>query len=234
MTAEPTTILIVDDEPSLREFVGITLKLGGFRVLFAPDGQGVPHIVLHDKPQLVVMDVSMPSVSGVEALRQLRALGSTVPVIMLTGRDEDDARYSAFEAGADDYLLKPFKARELVARVTAVLRRTQAKPGQPDPGLVLNIGDLTLVPGNHSVSVAGREVILTRTEYALLLTLARGAGRVFTPAELLSCVWGPEYRDQAEILRTNMYRLRQKLETDPRQPQHLRTRTGVGYYLAAA
>jgi DNA-binding response OmpR family regulator len=153
---------------------------------------------------------------------------------MLTGRDEDDAKYAAFEAGADDYLLKPFKARELVARVTAVLRRTQSKPGQPDPGLVLSIGDLTLVPGNHSVTVGGREVTLTRTEYALLLTLARGAGRVFTPAELLSRVWGPEYRDQAEILRTNMYRLRQKVEADPRQPQHLRTRTGVGYYLAAA
>jgi DNA-binding response OmpR family regulator len=234
VTAEPTTILIVDDEPGLRDFVGVTLKLAGFRVLFAPDGAGVPQMVLHAKPQLVVMDLSMPAVSGLEALRQLRALGSTVPVVMLTGRDEDDARYSAFDAGADDYLLKPFKARELVARVTAVLRRTQVKPSDADPGLVLCIGDLTLVPSNHSANVGGREVVLTRTEYALLLTLARAAGRVFTPAELLSRVWGPEYCDQAEILRTNMYRLRQKLEANPRQPRHLRTRTGVGYYLAAA
>jgi len=233
MTPEPATILVVDDEPGLREFVGVTLKLAGYRPVLASDGAQVADIVIRDHPDLVVMDYSMPTMSGVEALQQLRVLGSAVPVIMLTARDEHDDKLAAFNAGADDYLTKPFNARELVARVAAVLRRTRAAAGEPDPGQVVAVGELTLVPGNHTVSVGGREVTLTRTEYALLLTLARSAGRVFTPAELLSRVWGPEYRDQAEILRTNMYRLRQKLEADPSAPRRIRTRPGVGYYLAA-
>ncbi|HEY3060900.1 MAG TPA: response regulator transcription factor [Chloroflexota bacterium] len=233
MTREPATILVVDDEPGLREFVGVTLKLAGYRPILASDGAQVAELVIRDQPHLVLMDYSMPSMSGLEALQQLRALGSEVPVIMLTARDEHDDKLAAFNAGADDYLTKPFNARELVARVAAVLRRTRTEGGGADPGQVLAVGELTLVPGNHSVSVGGREVILTRTEYALLLTLARAVGRVFTPAELLSRVWGPEYRDQAEILRTNMYRLRRKVEADPSAPRHIRTRPGVGYYLAA-
>jgi len=227
------SILVVDDEPGLREFVSVTLKLAGFRPLLVGDGAQVADSVLRDKPDLVLMDLTMPSMSGLAALKHLRGLGSSVPVIMLTARDQQTDKIEAFDAGADDYLVKPFNARELVARVSAVLRRTRSTAADAAAEQVFAVGELTLVPGNHTAVVAGREVALTRTEYALLLSLARGAGRVFTPAELLVRVWGPEYRDQPEILRTNMYRLRQKLELDPSQPRHLCTRSGVGYYLAA-
>jgi DNA-binding response OmpR family regulator len=227
------TILVVDDNRPLREFVGVTLRAAGYQVALLPDGEGVAEYVAQHGPRLVVMDINMPTISGLEALRHLRERGSSVPVIMLTACDEDQDKLNAFEAGADDYLVKPFNARELVARIAAVLRRVSPEPAEPTPEQVLHIGELRLRPREHTVLVGEKAVNLTRTEYALLLTLAQGAGRVFTPAELLSRVWGPEYRDQAEILRTNMYRLRQKLEADPKQPRHLRTRPGVGYYLAA-
>jgi DNA-binding response OmpR family regulator len=233
-TSEPITLLIVDDDASLREFVGVTLRVSGYHVLFAADGEDVPDLVVEQQPRLVIMDITMPGISGLEALRRLRSIGSDVPVIMLTGRGEDDDKLAAFEAGADDYLTKPFSSRELVARVAAVLRRARLAATDPEAASILQVGPLTLIPGNHSATIQDREVSLTRTEYALLLILARHPGRVFTPAELLTRVWGAEYRDQAEILRTNMYRLRQKLEVGqhPRQPRYLRTRPGVGYYFS--
>jgi DNA-binding response OmpR family regulator len=221
-------ILVVDDERRLREFLAVTLRSAGYDVALAADGTDLDP----NTADLVVMDVSMPGRTGLEVLRDMRTAGSHTPVIMLTACDDDDSKLAAFEAGADDYLTKPFNARELVARVGAVLRRAQ-HTREPESSPIVAVGELTLTPSNHAVTVSGRSVNLTRTEYDLLLTLARGAGRVFTPAELLSRVWGPEFSEQAEILRTNMYRLRQKLETDPRQPRHLRTRPGIGYYLAA-
>jgi DNA-binding response OmpR family regulator len=226
------TLLVVDDDASIREFVGLTLRLGGYHVVFASDGQEVPDLVAHAQPRMLVMDISMPGLSGIDALRRLRDLGNDVPVIMLTARGADDDKLTAFEAGADDYLTKPFSAKELVARVGALLRRAKLAATEPPPSTVITVGPLTLEPGTHSARMSDRELGLTRTEYALLLTLARQPGRVFTPAELLTRVWGLEYRDQAEILRTTIYRLRQKLEDDPRQPRHLCNRAGVGYYFS--
>jgi two-component system, OmpR family, KDP operon response regulator KdpE len=230
--SQDTTLLVVDDDTKVREFVGLTLRLGGYQVLFADDGEGVPEMVIRQRPRMVVMDISMPVVTGIDALRRLRSLGSDVPVIMLTARGSDEDKLAAFDAGADDYLVKPFSARELVARVGAVLRRARLSLDGPEADTVVYVGPLILVPGNHTATINDRDVSLTRTEYALLLLLARAPERVFTPAELLGKVWGPEYRDQAEILRTNIYRLRQKLEEDPKQPRYLRTRTGVGYYFS--
>jgi DNA-binding response OmpR family regulator len=232
--AEPdrTTLLVVDDDTRVREFVGLTLRLGGYQVLFAEDGEGVSEMVLRDHPRMVVMDISMPRVSGIEAVQRLRTLGSDVPVIMLTARGSDDDKLAAYAAGADDYLVKPFSARELVARVGAVLRRTNQSANEAAALPVVYLGPLTLIPGNHTATIHKRSIVLTRTEFALLLAFAHAPERVFTPAELLVKVWGPEYRDQAEILRTNVYRLRHKLEDDPRQPCHLRTRAGIGYYFS--
>jgi two-component system response regulator VicR len=228
----PIKLLIVDDDPALRDFVGLTLRLGGYDVVFAADGESVVETVIRLRPSMVIMDVIMPGVTGLEALRRLRALGSDVPVIMLTARGADDDKLAAFEAGADDYLVKPFSSKELVARVGALLRRARLAVAEPDEMKIVAAGPLTLVPGSYLARMHDREVALTRTEYALMLILARQPGRVFTPAELLTRVWGAEYRDQAEILRTNIYRLRQKLEEDPRQPRYLRTRAGVGYYFS--
>jgi DNA-binding response OmpR family regulator len=224
-------LLIVDDDAALRQFVGTTLKLEGHHVSFAEDGQGLVECVAQEKPHLVILDVVMPGRSGLEALRDLRAAGKSVPVILLTARDEDADKFAGFEAGADDYLVKPFNSRELIYRVAAVLRRAQPET-MPTDGATLAVGSLRLIPSQHAASIGDRQVHLTRTEYALLLTLARAAGRLFTPADLLTRVWGQEYRDQPEILRTNIYRLRHKLEDNPRQPKYLKTRPGVGYYLS--
>ncbi len=226
------TILVVDDDARLRRFVGETLQMEGYGVEFAADGEEVERMVAERRPDLVVMDVVMPGISGLEALRRLRAMRRTLPVIMLTARDDEEDKVQALRDGADDYLVKPFSARELVARVQAVLRRTRGAADDHELQ-VLQVGPLILYPGSRAAMVGERKIDLTRTEYALLLTLVRGAGRVFTPADLLTRVWGAEYRDQGEILRTNIYRLRQKLETDPRHPRYLRTRNGVGYFFAS-
>jgi two-component system KDP operon response regulator KdpE/two-component system response regulator VicR len=230
---EPVSLLVVDDDPALREFVATALRLEGYRVVLAPNAEHLAQLITDERPQLVVMDVVMPGLNGVEALRLLRETGAEVPIIMLTARDEDEDKLAAFHAGADDYLVKPFNARELVARVGAVLRRTRSPAAEAEPGRVVAVGPLRLVTSRHAATLDGKPLSLTRTEYVLLLTLARSPGRVFTSADLLTRVWGPEYRDQAEILRTNIYRLRQKLESDPRHPRYLRTRQGVGYYLSA-
>jgi two-component system KDP operon response regulator KdpE len=190
------TVLVVVDDRAIREFVGLSLRANGYDVLFAALGDHVAETVLERRLRLVILDAAMPTVSGIEALRQIRSTGSDVPVIVLTARGDDEIRLAAED-------LNSAKAIE--------------------------VGALKLIPAHHAATMHGHEVSLTRTEYALLLTLARSAGRIYSPAELLTRVWGPEYRDQAEILRTHIYRLRQKLEEDPRQPRHLRTRTGLGY-----
>jgi DNA-binding response OmpR family regulator len=160
-------------------------------------------------------------------------VGSDVPVVMLTALGADQDKLEAFEAGADDYLVKPFSARELVARVGALLRRTRlavtSEKARPAP---LQAGPFTINPDAQTVQLEQDEIDLTPIEYALLQTLVRAPGRIFTESELLTRVWGQEYRDQAEILRTTMHRLRQKLEEDPTQPRYLCTRTGVGYYFS--
>jgi DNA-binding response OmpR family regulator len=231
-TQDPIPVLVVDDDRGIREFVGVTLRLAGYQPILISDGDGVPTAVEAEDPKLVVMDVTMPGLSGIQALRRLRESGSELPVIMLTARGDDDAKLSAFEAGADDYLVKPFNARELVARVGAVLRRARLSPSGAEADADVTAGALTLRPSDRTARVDDRSVVLTKTEYMLLVTLARSPGRVFTPPELLSRVWGAEYRDQPEILRTNVYRLRKKLEDDATHPRHLKTRAGIGYYLS--
>ena len=225
-------LLVIDDDPALRQCLGVALEMAGYHVAFASDGVDLLDRVAREQPHLLVLDVVMPRVDGLEALRALREAGSSLPVILLTARDEDADKIAGFEAGADDYLVKPFNTRELVFRVAALLRRVRPASPAPSPAALV-VGSLRVLPSQHAASVGDRQVSLTRTEYALLLTLARSAGNVFAPADLLTRVWGPAYRDQTEILRTNIYRLRQKLEDDPRQPRYVRTRPGVGYYLSA-
>lgn len=227
------TVLVVDDDARLRRFVGETLEMEGFGVRFADDGEAVERSVAEHHPDAIILDIVMPGLSGFDALRRLRASRQQVPVIMLTARDDEDDKIRALRDGADDYLVKPFSARELVARVNAVLRRTRGALLEESETRTLRVGPVTLFPGSRSATVGERSIELTRTEYTLLLTFLRAPGRVFTPADLLTRVWGPEYRDQGEILRTNIYRLRQKLEEDPRTPRYLRTRLGVGYFFAS-
>jgi DNA-binding response OmpR family regulator len=226
-------VLVVDDDPRTLHLVASVLQRAGFSVLQADDGDVVVRLVRAHEPDLVVLDLMMQRMSGLEALRALRAAGLDVGVVILTGAGEEDLALQAFEAGADDYVTKPFPARVLVARIKAVLRRAQRASPDDQAEPQERAGDVVLDPLTHQAIVEGRSVPLSPTEYQLLRTLIRGAGRVFTAAELLTRVWGKEYVGQDEIVRANIYRLRRKLERVPSQPRYIQGRRGVGYHFAA-
>ncbi len=226
------SILIVDDDPAVREVVRQVLTLEGYAVIEAATGQaGVRTWEQHDPP-LVILDIVMPGMSGLQVLEHIRQRGAT-PVIMLTRKTSEDDKVRAFELGADDYLSKPFSSRELVVRVKAVLRRTHGQRPTTSPA-ELSAGDLYLDLDAHHAAIGARTVVLSRTEWQILAELARTPGRVLSHAQLLTAVWGPEYADDAQLLRCAIYRLRQKLEPDPAQPTYLRAARDAGYWLAAS
>ncbi|HEY3058484.1 MAG TPA: response regulator transcription factor [Chloroflexota bacterium] len=224
------TVLVVDDDPRLRHLVEILLRGNGFRVEAADDGDVLVSTVRRVQPDLVLLDLKMERLGGLEALRALRAAEDEVPVIILSAAGEESLVLQAFEAGADDYITKPFLVRVLLARIGAVLKRARrAAPAAAGAGAVLTLDPLT-----HSARVGGRAVSLSPKEYQLLRILVRGAGHVFTASELLEQVWGSEYAGQDEIVRANIYRLRQKLEPEPGEPRYILGRRGVGYYVLGA
>jgi two-component system response regulator RegX3 len=225
-------ILVVDDDRRLRFIVSQVLERAGYTVIEATDGGDVVPIGLKSEVQLVVLDLNMPGISGLAALRSLRAARQDIGVIVLTGSHEESDLVEALATGADDYVTKPFQSRELLARVGAVLRRVRGAAPPVGDNEQVQVGGVTLDTMKRSVSVDGRECTLTRTECEILSVLMLHPGQVFEPADLLRRVWGPESADQPDLLRTNVYRLRQKLETDPRHPHHLRTRSGGGYFFA--
>jgi DNA-binding response OmpR family regulator len=222
-------ILIVEDEPSIAEVVALYLKRAGFEATVAPDGQVALKEIGRSLPDLVVLDLMLPRVDGLEVMRQLRAVSET-PVIMLTARRSEVDRIAGLEMGADDYVIKPFSAQELVSRVRAVLRRTRAsREGQSTDEQPLVYDGLTIDPSSRAVFVAGREQSLTAREFDLLLALARRPRHVFARAQLLQSVWGTaEFIDPSTVT-VHIRRLREKLELDPGQPRLIRTVWGVGY-----
>jgi DNA-binding response OmpR family regulator len=225
------SVLVVDDDPRLRHLVELILTTDGFTCVMADDGDQVLAAVREHRPDLVLLDLKMRRVSGVDALQRLRRAGEDVPVIILTAVGEESLILRAYEAGADDYVTKPFLAKVLLARIRAVLRRTRLDQ-EPVARSGERVGDVMLDPVTQHASINGRRVALSPTEYGLLRTLMQGVGRVFTPAELLRRVWGPAYAGQDEIVRSNIYRLRHKVEPSPSQPRYIRGRRGVGYYFA--
>jgi two-component system KDP operon response regulator KdpE len=224
---ESRLILVVDDEPRMIRFIRMNLELEGYHVIEASDGIQTLEQVRKHLPDLVIMDVMMPRMDGFEALRLLREI-STVPVILLTVKDEEEDRIHGLELGADDYITKPFSPRELVSRVNAVLRR--ADWPAPTPRSVLQIDDRLSVDFNrHQVIVDGERVDLRPTEYRLLSHLIQNAGWVVPHETLLAKVWGYEYRDETHYLRLYINYLRQKIEQDPSNPQYIMTERGIGY-----
>ncbi|MHB0868276.1 MAG: response regulator transcription factor [Chloroflexota bacterium] len=224
-------VLVVDDEPKLVKLVRAVLEADGFGVLTAANGEEALRQAEEAQPDLVLLDVLLPGqLDGFQVCRAIRE-HSPVPVIMLTAKAQENDRLRGFDAGADDYLTKPFSSRELLARVRAVLRRSRSAE-QPQGGQVITAGDLTVDLSQRRVTVKGREVVLTATEYRLLAELAQHAGKVLLHEELLSRVWGPDYRDEVEYLRAYVRYLRRKIEEDPAQPRHLISRPGIGYMLA--
>jgi DNA-binding response OmpR family regulator len=230
MNAKKETVIVADDDPRLLRLVQFNLQQASYRVLTAPDGTRALRLAESEGPDLILLDIRMPLMDGLEVCRRVRNF-STVPIIIVTAKDSEEDKVAGLDAGADDYLTKPFGAPELMARVRAVLRRAKLYSGETaEP--VFESGDLRVDFAQQLASVNGRPINLTPTEYRIVAYLARHAGRVVTQSDLLTKVWGPEYENEAHLLRVNIARLRQKVEPDPGSPRFIITRPGIGYFLA--
>jgi two-component system KDP operon response regulator KdpE len=224
-------ILIVEDEPQIRHFLNTTLTAEGYRVIEAENGQrGVTEAATH-KPDLVMVDLGLPDFDGVEVVKRIRAW-SALPILILSARSAETEKVSALDAGADDYVTKPFGVGELMARIRVALRHA-VHGGKQDTSGKLRFGSIEVDLERRLVRSDGRDVHLTPIEFRLLGCLAKHAGMVLTHRHLLREVWGPSYVDQAHYLRIYMKQLRHKLEPDPARPRFLLTETGVGYRLAS-
>jgi len=231
MTAEAERVLVVDDDPLMLRLVKTNLDREGFRVYAASKGQDALDIAAAELPDLVILDLMLPDIDGYEVCQRLRQF-SLVPVVMLTARGEQVDKLSGFEVGADDYLTKPFAPAELLARVRAVLRRTRMGDAHAHAAeAVVHCGDLTVDLVRYRVSVGDQPVRLTPTEFRLLEQLALNAGKVLSHTDLLTRVWGAEYRDDRDYLWAYVRHLRRKLERDPEHPTLIRSEPGIGYVL---
>jgi DNA-binding response OmpR family regulator len=220
------SILVVDDEPMVREVLSRYLSREGFDVWAAQDGEEALTRYARATPDLVLLDLMLPKIDGYEVFRRIREQGGRTPVIMLTAKGEETDRIVGLELGADDYVAKPFSPREVVARVRAVLRRTDA--GTSDP-VVRDLGRIAIDTGRREVTVEGRPVRLTRTEFDLLAYLASSPGTTFTRARLLEDVWDFAWDGDTATVTVHVRRIREKIESDPSEPKHLVTVWGVGY-----
>ncbi|MEZ4559681.1 MAG: response regulator transcription factor [Caldilineaceae bacterium] len=221
------TILVVDDEPSIVEIVTLYLQRAGYTVRSAADGHAALRELTAARPDLVVLDLMLPGVDGLEITRRLRAEGET-PIIMLTSRSEETDRIVGLEMGADDYVVKPFSPQELVSRVRAVLRRT-GNAAQTERAEVLRFGPVQIDPSTRLVTIDGAEIVLTAKEFDLLWMLAGHPRQVFSRTQLLDRVWGEtEYLDPSTVT-VHVRRLREKIEPDPSDPAYIQTVWGVGY-----
>ncbi|ASW55497.1 response regulator [Plantactinospora sp. KBS50] len=221
-----TRILVVDDEPQILRALRINLRARGYDVQVAPDGTSALRAAASQPPDLVVLDLGLPDLDGVEVIRGLRGW-TTVPIIVLSGRAGSEDKVSALDAGADDYVTKPFGVDELLARIRAVTRRLG--PAGPT-GPALRIGRHTVDLADRTVTRDdGTEVRLTPTQWAMLEKLLRNPGKLVSQRQLLHDVWGPEYQHETNYLRQYMAQLRRKLEDDPARPRHLITEPGMGY-----
>ncbi len=227
MDARHPTVLVVDDAKSLREFVRRNLDVRGYRVVTAVNGADALAQFQAHEIDLVILDLIMPQMDGLEVIRRLR-MTSNVPIIVLSALGEESTKIQALNRGADDYLTKPFGVGELLARVQAVLRRAQQVPQKQESPIIVR-GPIVLDRERHEVTIDGHPVNLTPTEFSLLEYLMRNAGKVLPHRAILQNVWGPEYGQEAEYLRVYIGRLRQKIEPDPNNPRYLRTERGVGY-----
>jgi two-component system response regulator RegX3 len=226
--SEPPTILVVDDEQSYRDALSVALEREGFRVETAADGPEAIAKADATRPALILLDIMLPQMSGVDVCRELRTR-SQVPIIMVTARNSEIDAVVGLEVGADDYVTKPFRLRELVARVRAALRRAPANGSDTPSVELVEVGDVRLDVARHEVFVGGKLVPLPLKEFELLELLLLNAGRVLTRDVLIDRVWGPNYYGDTKTLDVHVKRLRAKIEPDPAHPDRLVTVRGVGY-----
>jgi DNA-binding response OmpR family regulator len=221
-------ILVVDDEPQICQVLKMYFERDGFRVSTASDGYAALAAYESQQPNLVLLDLMIPQIEGLEVFRRIRAKNST-PIIMLTAKGEELDRVLGLEMGADDYIVKPFSPREVVARAKNVLRRVSEVRADEPAGKALASGDLQIDPRTHEVHVAERRVELTSKEFDLLYFLAQHPGQVFTRTQLLDRVWGYEFFGDASTVTVHVRRLREKIESNPTEPRYVTTVWGVGY-----
>lgn len=219
-------VLVVDDERAIRRYLHAALNAQGYAVFEASGGKEALNMVVADRPDLIILDLGLPDMDGVEVTRQLREW-THIPIIILSVREQDRDKIDALDAGADDYLTKPFSSGELMARMRAALRRSVQSTSEP----VFETDDLIVDLTRRQVRVSGEEILLTPTEYDLLRILVQNAGRVLTHRQLLRQVWGNAYESETHLLRVNMSNLRRKIEPDPTRPRYIITEPGVGYRL---
>jgi two-component system KDP operon response regulator KdpE len=225
MSQKPVRVLVVDDEAAIRRFLRTSLTANGYCISEAANGEEALTAVTIHRPDLIILDLGLPDIDGLEVTRRLREWNA-IPIIVLSARGQESDKIAALDAGADDYLTKPFGVGELTARLRAALRRMA-----PAAGSIFQTGELSVDLGRRLVKVGGDEVQLTPTEYDLLRVLVTHAGKVLTHRHLLRQVWGMGYEDELHMLRVNVSNLRRKIEPDPARPRYLTTEPGVGYRL---
>jgi two-component system, OmpR family, KDP operon response regulator KdpE len=227
MDEKLVTVLIVEDEQPIRRFLRPSIEAAGWRLIEAATGKAGILEASQSRPDAIILDLGLPDMDGLSVIERIREW-SQVPIIILSARGQETDKVRALDAGADDYVQKPFSVSELLARIRVALRRA-AGLGQPAADSILVAGDIRIDLARRQITRAGLEVHLTPIEYKLLTTLARNAGLVMTHRQLLKEVWGPGYSDESQYLRIYIRQLRQKLEARPAQPRHLLTEVGVGY-----
>ena len=224
MTGSNSRILVVDDEPEIRRFLRASLRAKQYEVLEASNGTQALELMTQHQPDLMILDLGLPDIDGVEVTRRIREW-SQIPIIILSVRDREKDKIEALDVGADDYLTKPFGVGELMARMRVVMRRISSEAQEP----VFAIKGLRIDLSRHQVSLADKDIPLTPTEFDLLRVLIQNAGKVITHRQLIQKVWGSGYEDESRLLRVNISNLRHKIEPDPNQPYYILTELGVGY-----
>jgi two-component system KDP operon response regulator KdpE len=219
-------VLVVDDERAIRRFLRASLTAQGYTVYEASTGREALSAVLEDRPDLIILDLGLPDPDGLEVTRQLREW-TRIPIIVLSVREGEATKVAALDAGADDYLTKPFGIAELMARMRVALRHATQPGGEP----IFEVGDLRMDLARRLVTISGEDVALTPTEYDLLRLLVQHAGKVLTHRQLLRQVWGNAYETEIHLLQVNVSNLRRKIEPDPSRPSYILTEIGVGYRL---
>jgi len=222
-------ILIIEDEPNIRELVSYNLKAGGFLPLEAEDGVLGMEMAEDQKPDLILLDIMLPGKDGYEICKELRSAGNKTPIIMMTAKTDEVDKVLGLEFGADDYISKPFGVRELMARIKAVLRRFEGNGGEEPAGEILTVDEIVIDLGRHEVTVEGRKVELTMKEFELLTFLARNRGRAFSRDELLDKVWGINYLGESRTVDVHIRHLRKKMSLQEEEDKYIETIRGKGY-----
>ena len=223
-------VLLVDDEPAIRRSLRLPLEELGFQIVEASRGEEGLHLMRSSNFDVILLDINMPGIGGMKTLERLRTMAPRLPILMLTVRDDENDKVEALEKGADDYITKPFSFRECLARIRSAVRRAQTPERAED--LPIAIGEIEVQPSKRTVKKAGQPIRLTPKEYDILYYLMAHAGRAITHGKLLTSVWGAQYREEVDYLRTFVRQLRKKIEDDPSNPRYLLTDTCVGYRFA--